>query len=124
MHNNILPFTGSAPMPPASGGCIPASKALEDLIAPIVLTPAFAEQIKAFNGLTRDMRAAEIRIQALAFPDNKVFIHPDSVELLAKCFGKELRGLRYRADGRYTRNVVTIRDIDVIWYTPIREQDQ
>lgn len=101
-----------------------SSRAFEELTAPIVLTPAFAEKLGAFNQLTRDFRAAEIRIEALAFPDNKVFIHPNSAALLSTHFGKELRGIRNRSDGRYTRHVVTIRDIDVIWFVPLKEQEQ
>lgn len=115
----IMPFTG----PHALGGFVP-SKAFEELTAPIVLTPAFAEKLAAFNQLTREFRAAEIRIEAMAFPDNKIFIHPDSAALLSTHFGKELRGIRNRSDGRYTRHVVTIRAIDVIWFVPLKEQEQ
>lgn len=121
---NIFHFPRTTILKSANVAYSTSSAALEQLTAPIVLTPAFAEKLRTFNGLTRDMRAADVRIEALEFLDNKLFIHPDSSELLAARFGKELRGIRYRADGRYTRNVVTIRNVDVIWYTPIREQNQ
>lgn len=117
--SSILSFTAAQAHSHAAFG-----KAFEELTAPIVLTPAFAEKLGAFNQLTREFRAAEIRIEALAFPDNKVFIHPDSAELLSTHFGKELRGIRNRSDGRYTRHVVTIRAIDVIWFVPLKEQEQ
>lgn len=117
---NIIPLSSSAK---AHGGFVP-SKAFEDFTAPIVLTPEFAEKLRKFNGLTRDIRAADIGIEALAFLDNKIFINLNSAELLRTRFRDEVRGIRYRTEGRTTRNVVTIRGIDVAWYTPVKEQDQ
>lgn len=118
--SNIIPLSSSAH---ACSGFV-LGKALEDLTAPIVLTPELAEKLRKFNGLTRDIRAADIRIEALAFPDNKVFINVNSVELLTARFRDEVRGIRHRTEGRTTRHVVTIRGIDVAWYTSVKEQDQ
>jgi hypothetical protein len=123
--NNILPFTMDTSIPHGFGGYVtPSGKTFEELTAPVVLTPEFAEKLRAFNQLTREFRAADIGIEAMAFPDNKIFIHRDSAVLLSTHFGKELRGIRNRSDGRYTRHVVTIRAIDVIWFVPLKEQDQ
>lgn len=89
-----------------------------------ILAEEFPEKLSTFNDLTRDMREVGIVIKALEFPDNKIFIDPARVELLLRRFGHELRGMRYSADGRFTRNTVTIRGVDVVWFSLAKEQDK
>ena len=89
-----------------------------------ILSPEFLARITAFNDLTRDMRAAEVHIEHLEFLNNSIFIATDSVELVARRFGHELRSSRHRTVGKFTRHAVTIRGVDVVWFSPIKEQDQ
>ncbi|MFJ2713448.1 hypothetical protein ACIOZM_21580 [Pseudomonas sp. NPDC087346] len=89
-----------------------------------ILAEAFSEKLSAFNDLTRDMREASIVIKALAFPDNKIFIDPASVEVFSRRFGHELRAMRYSPAGRFTCNTVRLRGVDVAWYSLVKEQDQ
>lgn len=89
-----------------------------------ITSDEFVAKLAAFNDLTRAMRGADIRIEAMSFLDAKIFIHHDSVELLCRRFGHEVRGQRYRTSGKFTRHVVTIRNVDVTWFTPVKVQDQ
>lgn len=89
-----------------------------------ITAPEFLPKLAEFNELTRDMRAAEVHIEQLEFLDNSICIAADSVELMARRFGHELRGSRHRTVGKYTRHAVTIRGVDVVWFSPIKEQDQ
>lgn len=89
-----------------------------------ILADEFQPKIAGFNDLTRDLRQAGINVVRLEFPDNTIFIDPASVELLSRRFGHELRGMRWRTEGRYTRHAVTVRGIDVVWFSLVKEQDQ
>lgn len=89
-----------------------------------ILADEFPIKLCAFNELTRDMRDAGITVERLEFADNKIFINPLSVDLMSRRFGHELRGVRYATVGRRTRNTVTIRGVDVIWFSLVKEQDQ
>lgn len=89
-----------------------------------ILAEEFATKLAAFNGLTRDMREAGITIKALVFPDNKIFVDPQSLDLLSRRFGHELRGMRCNAEGRFARNTATIRGVGVVWFTLVKGQDQ
>lgn len=88
-----------------------------------ILAETFSEKLSAFNDLTRDLRETSIVIKALEFPDNKIFIDPSSVEAFSRRFGHELRGMRYSPAGRFTCNTVTVRGVDVAWYSLVKEQD-
>jgi hypothetical protein len=89
-----------------------------------ILAPEFLPKLSAFNDLTRDMRAAGLQLEQLAFLDNQIVITQDGVDLLARRFGHELRGSRYRTEGKFTRNAVTVRGVDVVWFTQVLEQDR
>ncbi|MDE1531657.1 hypothetical protein PVE90_18275 [Pseudomonas carnis] len=89
-----------------------------------ILTEEFPVKLSAFNELTRDIRNAGIGIKHLVLLDNKIFINHDDIELFLRRFGHELRGMRYTPAGRFTRNTVTVRGVDVAWYTLSKEQDQ
>lgn len=89
-----------------------------------ILAEEFPKRLSAFNDLTRDMREAGIVIKALVFADNKIFVDPQSLDLLSRRFGHELRGVRCNAEGRFARNTVTIRGIGVVWFTLVKGQDQ
>lgn len=89
-----------------------------------ILTEAFPAQLSAFNELTRDIRESGVSIKLLVFLDNKIFIEQDSVELFMRRFGYQLGGIRYMPAGRFTCNAVTVRGVDVAWFTLVKEQDQ
>ncbi|MBH8611920.1 hypothetical protein I4N56_014040 [Pseudomonas mohnii] len=89
-----------------------------------ILTEEFPVKLSAFNELTRDIRDAGVVIKHLVLLDNKIFIDLASVELFVRRFGHELRGIRYVPAGRFTRNTVTVRGVDVAWYSLVKEQDQ
>jgi hypothetical protein len=89
-----------------------------------ILTEAFPAQLSAFNELTRDIREAGVSIKLLVLLDNKIFIEEDSVELFMRRFGYQLGGIRYMPAGRFTCNTVTVRGVDVAWFTLVKEQDQ
>ena len=90
----------------------------------VFLTEELAKQLAAFNAMTRDLHAAGIEIVALVQSDNRIFIRPEDSDLVKSNFLSDIRGMRYRTEGKYTHNVVTIRDVDVAWLTPVKEQDQ
>lgn len=89
-----------------------------------ILTEAFPAQLSAFNALTREIRDAGIAIRLLVFLDNRIFIEPDGVELFMQRFGARLQGVRYSPEGPMTCNTVTVRGVDVAWFTSAKEQDQ
>ncbi|TWC74430.1 hypothetical protein FBY10_101120 [Pseudomonas sp. SJZ103] len=89
-----------------------------------ILTEDFPVKLSAFNELTRDIRNAGIGIKHLVVLDNKIFIQQGSVEVFLRRFGHELRGVSYSSAGRFTRNTVTVRGVDVAWYSLVKEQDQ
>ncbi|WP_025129698.1 hypothetical protein [Pseudomonas sp. PH1b] len=90
---------------------------------PSILAEEFPVKLSAFNELTREIREAGITIKHLVFVDNKIFIDQSSVELFLRRFGHELRRISYSPAGRFTRNTVTVRGVDVAWYTQVKEQD-
>ena len=89
-----------------------------------ILAEEFPVKLSVFNELTRDIRNARIGIKHLVMLDNKIFIDHHDIELFLRRFGHELRSIRYSTEGRVTRNTVTIRGVDVAWYTQVKEQDQ
>lgn len=88
------------------------------------LTAEFAEHLAAFNAMTRALREAGIEIEALIEKDNRIYIRAEDSGLIKTNFLSEVRGMRYRTEGKLTHNVVTIRGVDVAWLTPVKEQDQ
>jgi hypothetical protein len=89
-----------------------------------ITAPEFLPKLAEFNELTRAVRDADLQITAMSFLDNTITISPDSVELLARRFGHEVRGQRHRTQGRFTRNAVTIRGVDVVWFSLVKEQNR
>lgn len=89
-----------------------------------ILTETFPAQLAAFNELTRDIREAGVSIMLLVFLDNRIFIEQDSLGLFMRRFGSQLRGIRYSPAGPLTCNTVTVRGVDVAWFTPVKEQEQ
>lgn len=95
------------------------------LVKPLsILTEAFPAQLSVFNELTRDIREAGVSIMLLVFLDNRIFIEQDSLGLFMRRFGSQLRGIRYSPAGPLTCNTVTVRGVDVAWFTPVKEQEQ
>lgn len=89
-----------------------------------ILAEEFSVKLSAFNDLTRDIRSTGIAIKHLQFLDNTIYIEQSSVELFLRRFGHEMRSARQSPAGRFTCNVVTVRRVDVAWYTLMKEQDQ
>lgn len=88
-----------------------------------IFTEEFPVRLSAFNELTREMRGAGVAIKLLVLVDNKIFIEEDSVELFLDRFGYLLRGIRYVPSGKFTCNTVTVRGVDVAWFSLVKEQD-
>lgn len=89
-----------------------------------IISQEFLPKLAAFNDLTRAMRESGVTIEAMSFLDGRIFVRLGDLDLLARRFGHEVRAQRCRTDGKFTRHVVTIRTVDVVWFTPIKEQDQ
>ncbi|SEI21424.1 hypothetical protein [Pseudomonas asplenii] len=89
-----------------------------------VLTQKFAGQLHAFNDVTRDLRAAGIQIIGLDVSNTTITISPNCVDKLCLTFSSDMRGMMSRTEGKRTRNRTTVRGVDVVWFHPIREQDQ
>lgn len=89
-----------------------------------ILAQEFSVKLSAFNELTRDMRDSGIEVIHLAFADNIIVIDSESVELMSRRFGHELRCVRYSTTGLRTRATATIRGVDVSWFSLVKEQDQ
>lgn len=89
-----------------------------------ILEPEFPSKLSSFNDLTRSLRSAEVVIERLSFLDNEIEVAGDCVELISRRFAHEVRGQRQRTEGKQTRHAVTIRGVDVVWLTKVKEQDQ
>ncbi|POG12895.1 hypothetical protein BGP82_00045 [Pseudomonas putida] len=89
-----------------------------------ILAAEFPVKLSTFNQLARDMRSSGIQVVGLELAENRIKIDAESVELLSRRFGHELRSMRYSTVGRRTRSTVTIRGVDVVWYSLVKEQDQ
>ncbi len=89
-----------------------------------ITAPEFLPKLAEFNELTRDVRDAGLQITAMSFLDNTITISPDCTEQLARRFAHEVRGQRHRTQGRFTRHAVTIRGIDLVWFSRVKEQNQ
>ena len=87
-----------------------------------ILSDEFPARLSTFNELTREIREAGISIRLLVLLDNKIFIEEDSVELFMERFGYQLRGIRYVPAGLFTCNTVTVRCVDVAWFSLVKEQ--
>lgn len=89
----------------------------------VVLTPELADKLRAVNDLTRALRAAGIQVLRMDLPNSNITIDATSVGLLSNTFGREMRGLMSRAEGGMSRLRTTVRGVDVVWYTPGKEQN-
>lgn len=89
-----------------------------------IIAPEFLPKLTEFNDLTRAVRDAGLQVTAMSFLDNTITISADSVEHLLRRFAHEVRGQRHRTQGRFTRNAVTIRGIDVVWFSLVKEQNR
>lgn len=89
-----------------------------------ILAADFPIKLSAFNDLTRDLRSSGIEVIGLELAANKILIKNESVDLLSRRFGHELRTLRHTTMGRRTCTTATIRGVDVAWFSLVKEQDQ
>jgi hypothetical protein len=89
-----------------------------------ILAEAFPARLSAFNELTREMREAGIAIKLLVLLDNRIFIEEDAVLVFLRHFGDQFSGVRYSPAGIFTCNCVTVRGVDVAWFTLVKEQDE
>lgn len=89
-----------------------------------ILAADFPVKLSAFNELTREMRDAGIQVVGLELTENRIKIDAESVDLLSRRFGHELRSLRYSTVGRRTRSSAMIRGVEVVWFSLVKEQDQ
>lgn len=91
-----------------------------------IIDPAFSQRIEAFNTVSRCLREAGISIESASFLDNTLRIKLEHVELLRERFGHLLRSIRSRGypERRYSRHVATLKKVEIIWFAPLKEQDQ
>ncbi|GEM_PF-935441 len=91
-----------------------------------ILDEQFLPALGRFNQLHRDLRAAGIPLDGWNFPDNCMVIEEEHTELLSRAFAHEIRAARTKGfPGSWmARHTVTIRGIDVVWFTVMKEQDQ
>jgi hypothetical protein len=89
-----------------------------------ILAPEFQSKLSSFNDVMRSLRTAEVVIESMSFLDNEIGVASDCVELISRRFAHEVRGQRQRPAGKQTRHAVTIRGVDVVWFTPVKEQNQ
>lgn len=120
---NILPFNKATTLIDArvTYSADTTAQSLEERTAPIYLTPEFANRLRNYNALVRDLRLAGVEISGMEFPDNKIFIRPESASVLGKSFEKRLRGIRHFDYARHRRHTVTIEGVDVVWFAKFVE---
>ncbi|MCY1295207.1 hypothetical protein D9M68_419090 [compost metagenome] len=87
-----------------------------------VLTPELGKVLEAVNGLSRVLRGAGIQIDAEVVLDSTIFITADSSDRLAALFRSEWRSPSWTSYGDQNRNMVTLRGVRVVWFTPARGQ--
>jgi len=87
-----------------------------------ILAEGFPGMLSAFNELVRELRGAGVEVREQLLLDNQVEIEAVSADLFVERFGDRFRGVRYSSAGRFTRNSVTVRGVDVVWLSSIREQ--
>ena len=88
------------------------------------LADGFAAMLSVFNELVRDIRGAGIEVRQQVLLDYTIFIDEGSADLFMEHFGHLLRSIRYVPAGSFTCNLVTVRGVDVAWYTSVREQEK
>lgn len=89
-----------------------------------ILADTFQPALEKFNQLTRDMRNAGICVAGTDFPDNCIVIEEEDVAEFSRRFGHEIRSTRSKSlhGSRLARRTVTIRGIDVVWFSVLLEQ--
>ncbi|MNR28043.1 hypothetical protein D3C85_1453470 [compost metagenome] len=87
-----------------------------------VLTPELAKALEAVNGLSRVLRGAGIQVEHEVVLDSTIFIAADSSDRLAELFRGEWRSPSWTTAGDKNRNMVTLRGVRVVWFTPARGQ--
>lgn len=121
--NNVFPLNRATRLQDArvTYSASTTAQSLEERTAPSYLTPAFADRLRTYNALVRSIRQAGVEIAGLEFPDNKIFIRPESAPALGKAFASLLRGIRHFDSPRHRRHTVTINGIDVVWFVKFEE---
>lgn len=118
MHSTVVPFKKASVLIDArvTYAANTTDQSLEERTAPIYLTPEFANRLRTYNELVRALRLAGVEIAGMEFPDNKIFIRPESTPALGMAFEKRLRGIRHRDYVHHRRHTVTIDGVDVVWF--------
>lgn len=85
-----------------------------------VLTPELGKALEAVNGLSRTLRGAGIQVEAEVVLDTTIFIAADSSDRLHELFRHEWRSPSWTSAGDKNRNMVNLRGVRVVWFTPAR----
>ncbi len=80
--------------------------------------------LAAFNQLTRDLRDAGANIRSLNFLDKRIVISGDDLDIISRRFGHEIRSQSSKTSGLHTRHSVRIRDMNVSWFSRVKEQEK
>jgi len=89
-----------------------------------VLTPELAEALRLVNSMSRRLRAAGIRVEAMSPLDTSLFIDAVDAALFADQFRTQWRGMSWCTSGKYTRHSVYLGGVQISWLTSVKEQDQ
>ncbi|OWJ91085.1 hypothetical protein B6S59_25265 [Pseudomonas sp. A46] len=110
---NVVPIRPEEPIAVAPTHAMPLCS---------VLTPELAKALEAVNGLSRVLRGAGIQVEHEVVLDSTIFISADSSDRLAELFRGEWRSPSWTTAGLRNRNMVTLRGVRVVWFTPARGQ--
>ncbi|MOA54128.1 hypothetical protein D3C78_1776950 [compost metagenome] len=66
------------------------------------------------------LRGAGIQIEAEVVFDTTIFIAADSSDRFAELYRREWRSPSLTVDGDKNRNMVTLRGVRVVWFTPAK----
>lgn len=89
-----------------------------------VLTTELACRLGKLNQVCRELRNAGIPPVAIDLDSSTITIARESVPTLVDQFHRRFRGLMSRTTGRFTRHRTEINDVNVVWWSPVKEQDQ
>ncbi|MCV4272323.1 hypothetical protein OH710_06675 [Pseudomonas capsici] len=89
-----------------------------------LLAHDFQPMLAAFNQLTRDLRDAGANIRSLNFLDKRIVISGDDLDIISRRFGHEIRSQSSKTSGLHTLHSVRIRDVNVSWFSRVKEQDK
>lgn len=89
-----------------------------------ILNEQFQPRLEKLNQLSRELRAAGVVVVNMHLEENLLVIDEEHTAQLASRFSSEIRGIRSKAiEGtNLARRTVTIRGVDILWFSQLKEQ--